>query len=206
MRKEIYFSVDVETDGPIPGPYSMLSLGCSIAGYKTSDGTIVKLNPDLPENQFYVELAPISDKFIPEALNVSGLDRDGLKVDGVAPSVGLTDFCEWVNNSVARLEGISAVFAAYPLGFDWLFTYWYIVQFSKIASPFSHGRHLDMKTEYSAKSGALISGSVKRNMPRALFSTRPHTHNALDDAIEQGEFLMNLLNTPGGKEWPHPVK
>lgn len=27
--KEIYFSIDVETDGPIPGPHSMLSLGAA---------------------------------------------------------------------------------------------------------------------------------------------------------------------------------
>lgn len=27
MNKEIYVSTDVETDGPIPGPHSMLSLG-----------------------------------------------------------------------------------------------------------------------------------------------------------------------------------
>ena len=27
MTKEIYVSTDVETDGPIPGPHSMLSLG-----------------------------------------------------------------------------------------------------------------------------------------------------------------------------------
>jgi hypothetical protein len=26
---EIYLSTDVETDGPIPGPHSMLSLGCA---------------------------------------------------------------------------------------------------------------------------------------------------------------------------------
>ena len=29
MSEEVYFSTDVETDGPIPGPHSMLSLGAA---------------------------------------------------------------------------------------------------------------------------------------------------------------------------------
>jgi hypothetical protein len=30
MRPDVYFSVDVEADGPIPGPYSMLSVGVAV--------------------------------------------------------------------------------------------------------------------------------------------------------------------------------
>lgn len=30
-RKEIYISVDVEADGPIPGPYSLNSIGAAVA-------------------------------------------------------------------------------------------------------------------------------------------------------------------------------
>jgi hypothetical protein len=29
---ETYFSVDVAADGPIPGPYSMISVGVAVAG------------------------------------------------------------------------------------------------------------------------------------------------------------------------------
>jgi hypothetical protein len=32
MAAETYFSVDVEADGPIPGPYSMISVGVAVAG------------------------------------------------------------------------------------------------------------------------------------------------------------------------------
>ena len=61
---ELYVAVDVEADGPIPGPYSMISLGMAVAG-----------RPDLT---FYTELRPISDAFVPQALAISGLDRDRL--------------------------------------------------------------------------------------------------------------------------------
>jgi ribonuclease T len=31
-EREIYFSVDIEASGPIPGEYSMLSLGACLVG------------------------------------------------------------------------------------------------------------------------------------------------------------------------------
>ena len=37
-RVDTYFSADIETDGPIPGPYSMLSFAIVYAG--TFDGNI----------------------------------------------------------------------------------------------------------------------------------------------------------------------
>ena len=35
--------------------------------------------------------------------------------------------------------------------------------------------------------------AVKRNMPRYWFDPLPHTHKALDDAIEQGALFCNML-------------
>jgi hypothetical protein len=35
--------------------------------------------------------------------------------------------------------------------------------------------------------------STKRNMPRRWFDKLPHTHLALDDAIEQGALFCNML-------------
>jgi hypothetical protein len=68
---ELYVAVDVEADGPIPGPYSMLSLGMAVVGH-----------PDL---SFYTELKPISAQFVAEALAVSGLDRNRLVAVAPAP-------------------------------------------------------------------------------------------------------------------------
>src|SRR5438046_2038913 len=55
---EIYVAVDIEADGPLPGLYSMLSLGMAAVGF--------------PELRFYTEMRPISDQFQPEAVAVSG--------------------------------------------------------------------------------------------------------------------------------------
>jgi hypothetical protein len=58
-----YIMVDVEADGPIPGDYSMISFGA------------VLVNESLDQT-FYGQLRPVSEKFIPEALAVSGHTRE----------------------------------------------------------------------------------------------------------------------------------
>jgi hypothetical protein len=195
MKKEIYISVDIEADGKIPGPYSMVSLGASVTGYQTSDKEVGTYDVESPENQFYVEIKPISDKWVPGALAVSGFSREYIMENGEDPVIAMTRFAKWINDRVEALGGNSAVFVAFPLGFDWMWTYWYLVMYSEIESPFSHGRHADMKTLYAAKEDELISHSIKRNMRKDLKSKRTHTHNALDDAIEQGETFMNILRS-----------
>ena len=35
--------------------------------------------------------------------------------------------------------------------------------------------------------------AVKRNMPKRWFDDLPHTHRALDDALEQGALFCNML-------------
>lgn len=197
--KEIYISVDVETDGPVPGVYSLVSLGAVVAGFKTSDGRVVKLDVTAPENGFYAEFKPISDEWDPEALAISGLTREYLKANGVEPEDGMTRFAAWVEEAVSRNNARGAVFAAYPLGFDWMWTYWYLVNFAKQGSPFGHSKHIDIKTAYMVKADSVIIGATKRNFPKALLSKLPHTHNAKDDAAEQGELLMNILLWEGKK-------
>ena len=59
---DVYFSADVETDGPIPGPYSMLSFALVYAG--SFDGKQFR-HPENFEENFYRELKPVSEKFQP---------------------------------------------------------------------------------------------------------------------------------------------
>jgi hypothetical protein len=87
-------SVDIEADGPIPGPYSMLSLGAAVAGRQDATGFTAT---DPEEHTFYRELRPISEEFVPEALAVSSLDRERLKTEGHEPAVALAEFCDWVS-------------------------------------------------------------------------------------------------------------
>jgi hypothetical protein len=189
MGSDVYFSVDVEADGPIPGPYSMISIGVALAGSR-ADGFVAA---DPTADTFYRELCPISDEFVPAALEVSGLDRAALQRDGAQPADAMRELSEWITTTAA---GGKPVMVGYPASYDWVFLYWYLIRFTG-TSVFGHSGCLDIKTAYAVRADVPFSRAVKRLMPRRLLSTRPHTHNALDDAIEQAELFANLMNWDG---------
>jgi hypothetical protein len=186
---EFYVSADVEADGPIPGPFSMSSFGLAVAGVRDGAGF---RGVDPAERTFYAELKPISDTYDPEALAVAGLDRDRLAREGQDPARAMNAAAAWLA-AVSEELAATAVFVAYPLGYDWMWMYWYFMRFADGGSPFGHSRCLDLKSLYAAKAGVAIGGATKRSMPSELLPSRPHTHHALDDAIEQGELFQNLM-------------
>jgi len=98
----------------------------------------------------------------------------------------MTDYVAWLK----KLPG-KPVFVAYPAGFDFMFIYWYLIHFTG-ESPFSHSA-LDMKTFAMALLKTDYREATKRNMPKEWFDSLPHTHIALDDAIEQGALFCNML-------------
>lgn len=184
---DVYFSADVETDGSIPGPYSMLSFALVYAG--AFDGRTF-FKPTSYERAFYTELRPISDQFEPEALAVNGLDRNRLILEGQDPGVAMTNAAQWVNETA--MIG-SPVIVAYPLSFDWPWLNWYFVHFSRQGSPFGHSRGFDIKTALAVKFGRTINKSGRSRIPETVKSQYAHTHNALDDAIEQAEIFANIF-------------
>jgi len=193
VKPSLYISVDIEADGPIPGPYSMLSLGAAVAGTQDADGFTAA---DPERQSFYRELRPIGEEFVPEALAVSGLDRDRLLSDGAEPAAALAEFSTWVREVAL---GAQPVMCGYPASYDWMFLYWYLIRFTG-ASPFGHSGCLDMKTLYATKARLPLRAVAKGTMPRELLSRRRHTHHALDDAIEQAELFANLMAWPGSSQ------
>ena len=89
-----------------------------------------------------------------------------------------------------QLEG-KLVFVGYPVSYDFMFVYWYLIKFTG-ESPFSHSA-LDIKTLAMVGLQKTYKQSTKRNMPSRWFDDLPHTHKALDDAIEQGAMFCNIL-------------
>ena len=176
---EMYISTDVETDGPIPGPNSMLSFGS--AAY-TADKRLVST---FSANLELLAGAAGDPKTMewwatqPEAWNATRTDLRG-------PDEAMPAYVKWIKGLPGK-----PVFVAYPAGFDFLFVYWYLIRFAG-ESPFSHSA-LDMKTLAMALLNKDYRDSTKRNMPRHWFDDLPHTHVALDDAIEQGALFCNML-------------
>ncbi len=184
---DVYFSADVETDGSIPGPFSMLSFGIVVAG--RYDGSTFS-RPERLDETFEVSLRPISDRFDPEALAVNGIDRERLLREGEDPAVAMGRAAAWIREKAGRG---TPVLVAYPLSFDWTWLYWYFERYADGGSPFKHSHCFDLKTAYAVKSGRPLAASGRSSLPEHLRSKRPHTHRAIDDAIEQAEIFANVF-------------
>lgn len=106
----------------------------------------------------------------------------------------MSEAADWVRN----IAGLARpVLVAYPLSFDWSWLYWYFVRFSASGSPFSHSQCFDLKTAFATKAHLPISQSGRSKLPANLQAHLEHTHNALDDAIEQAEIFANIFQWSG---------
>jgi hypothetical protein len=179
MKPEIYVSTDVETDGPIPGPHSMLSFAS--AAYRADKTLLSTFRANLELLKGAVG-HPETMKWWQTQPQAWAACRENLE----APEVAMRRYLDWVKQLPGR-----PVFVAYPVGFDFLFVYWYLIRFTG-ESPFSHSA-LDMKTLAMALLQCPYRDAMKRNMPRHWFDPHRHTHVALDDAIEQGALFCNML-------------
>ena len=160
-----YFSVDIEADGPAPGLYSMVSFGAVI------------VEPGL-NRTFYAELKPISDRWIPDALAVSGFTREQM-IHFEDPIPVMTRFEEWINSNTKGRP----IFIADNPGFDFSFINYYFHSFlGRNPFGFSSRRIGDLYC------GAKMDGFAKW---KYLRETR-HSHNALDDAKGNAEAILKM--------------
>ncbi|MEZ0130769.1 exonuclease domain-containing protein [Flavobacterium sp. LBUM151] len=162
-----YIMVDIESDGHIPGDFSMISFGA----------VVVKENLDIT---FYGKLKPISENWIPEALAVSGHTReDTLEFDD--PKEVMENFANWITENTKG----QPVFISDNNGFDWMFICWYFHHFIG-RNPFGHS---------SQNLGSLYKGLTKDTFVnfKHLRKTK-HTHHPVDDAKGNAEALLTMKN------------
>jgi DNA polymerase III alpha subunit (gram-positive type) len=192
-RDMLVVSVDIETDGPAPMVNSMLSMGA--AAYLWRPGRHEQVDT------FTVNLTPLPGA-VQNAHTMKWWRSQPAEVwaaatdNAIEPAAGMTDFVRWLDG----LPGPSPTFAAYPAGFDFTFVYTYLHAFVG-HSPFSHSA-LDMKTLASSLLGVPYRKVSKRNMAVQWPAPGRHTHVALDDAIEQGEMLMQMLDQQHSRNQP----
>jgi len=162
--------VDVEADGPIPGDYSMICFGAVI------------VEPSLNKT-FYGQLKPISEKWVPEALAVSGFSREETE-DFNDPRFVMDAFWKWLDEYSADKH----MFIADNNGFDWQFINWYFHHFLG-TNPFGHS---------STNLGSLYKGMVGSTFKRFkhLRKTK-HSHHPVDDAVGNAEALLHMKEEMG---------
>lgn len=178
-KKEIYVSVDIEADGPVPGPYSMLSIGA------------VAFSPDggeIGEYQANLSTLPGADQHpatmawweqFPEAWKVCRENpRD--------PQEVMREFAEWLE----KLPG-TPIFTAWPATWDFMWIYWYLVQFTG-KRPFSeHG--IDIRSYAMGMRKKPFMKCGKNYLPQRWFPEQVHSHVAVEDAREQGKIFVSML-------------
>jgi len=82
------------------------------------------------DNGFCVELKPISEKFVKEALDVCGFSMQEMKQKGMPPSEAMRMFSDWISSTA---NGRNPVLVGFSTGFDWSFVNYYFIRF--------HGSH-----------------------------------------------------------------
>lgn len=165
-----WISVDVEADGPCPGIYSMIAVGA------------VVVEPSL-KHTFKALLRPITNKFVPEALAVSGFTREQTMEFPFA-FIGVNDFNKWLLDMATKFKS-NVMFCSDNNGFDWQFVSYYFHKLS-MPNPFVHS---------SMNIGSLYKGLVKSAFKNFKHLRKtPHTHDPVDDAMGNAEALLHMVD------------
>jgi hypothetical protein len=160
-----YYVVDCEADGQYPLDYSMVCFGA------------VKVTPEL-DITFYGETSPISDKFDPEALSISGFSREQHSTFE-HPLFTMKRFVEWIKNTTIG----KPIFISDNPAFDWMFMNTYMHKFAG-ENPFG----------WSARRiGDLWCGMEKDAWAKWKWMRETiHDHNPVNDAKGNAEALLKM--------------
>lgn len=172
---DAYICVDVETAGPIPGDYSLLSIGAC---------TIFE-----PLSTFYIELQPINENSTAEAARIHKLSLQQLSEEGVPPGEAMQRFESWISCQVPQRK--QAVLVAFNAAFDWMFINYYFNHYLG-HNPFGHAA-LDIKALYMGVTKVAWSQTSWHHISPHYEENTDLTHHALQDALDQAALFKKIL-------------
>jgi DNA polymerase III epsilon subunit-like protein len=182
---ETYVSVDIETAGPVPSEFAMLSIGACLVHD--------------PETSFYVELKPEHDAVVESALSVTHLSMDVLQVMGLPPAEAMESFADWVEEVVP--DDHRAIFTAFNAAFDWMFVADYFHRHLG-RNPFGYSA-LDIKAFAMGSANTSWAETSMDNLAARHLEGRVLQHHALSDAQDQAELFRHLLEERNELHLPH---
>jgi DNA polymerase III epsilon subunit-like protein len=174
MKKECLISVDIESSGPIPGEFSMLSLGACLVF--------------APERQFTCKVKPINNNANPAALEVIGLSLDHFVEVGLEAPIAMKAFRDWILESS---NDATPVFVGLNAPFDWSFINYYFHRYLS-ENPFGFTA-LDIKALYMGRNGSTWHDTKSSAMSKALNVEPSGDHDPLHDALFQAELCRAIL-------------
>lgn len=201
----MYIYTDVETDGPIPGEYSMLSIG-SVAF--SPDGKVL--------GKFYRKLKRLKGaKQHPETMKFwkeHPKDYKEATKNSEAPSKVMKDYVNWLEK-MEKKNNAKSIFVSWPLAFDYQFVFWYMVKFVKkfqtgkvhpFDIPFSFNMTMDAGTMEIAQMSKEITKISEKDMAKGWAKdvkelSENKGHKAIDDAMDEGKIFIKMLKENRGK-------
>ena len=179
-RKDLYFSVDVETSGLVPMYHSMYSFGV----VAIRDGEIV--------DTFEHNLEPLNP-FVRDNDNIRFWKEHQAAWEAhrrfpiLKPNVAFNELHEWVRYTTQSDE--VPVFVAYPAAFDFGWMEQYGDRFSPDNYPFGHSAFC-MQSMAATILNVPFSQAREKNWPEAWRKEMSHTHIALNDALDQARVFI----------------
>ncbi|MDX1437392.1 MAG: 3'-5' exonuclease [Anaerolineales bacterium] len=168
-----FISVDVETAGPHPAEYSLLSIGACLVS-----------NPKIG---FYTEIKPVNDRQTPEAFSIHRLTLEELAANGDSPADAMADFEAWLSRNVP--DG-RPIFVAFNAPFDWMFVNDYFHRYLG-RNPFGHSA-LDIKAYYMGRFGVAWAETTMALVAERVLGHQELSHHALKDAQDQAEMFQRI--------------
>lgn len=136
------------------------------------------------DQRFYIEIRPINDLFVPDAMKVVGRSLSDFDQTGVDAAEAMAKFRDWIWEIGSHR---TPVFVGFNATFDWSFVNWYFQTYLN-NNPFGFGG-IDIKSYYMGLTGCSWEETRSSRILAKYKGKSPHTHNALDDAIEQAEMF-----------------
>lgn len=158
-----FIVVDVETDGPCPVLYSMVSFGAAVVNEKL-------------DKTFFAKTKPISDTWQTEALAISKISREE-HLNYPDPGVAMSQFADWLTDIN------KPIFVSDNLAFDWQFINYYFHKYVGM-NPFGFS---------GKRIGDMFAGFYKDPYYKWKKHRKTnHDHNPVNDAKGNAEALMYL--------------
>lgn len=186
-QTEIYVSTDIEADGPIPGPHSMLSFGSAayladkslVATFSANLETLPGASADAATMVWWRQF--------PEAWQAC-------RQDPRPPATVMPEYATWLESLPGK-----PLFVGWPAPWDFMWIYWYLMRFGG-RRPFGECA-LDIRSYAMGMRKSRFLKTGKRYLPQRWFDEDlPHTHVALEDALGQGAMFCNMLRENIGDE------
>ncbi len=183
---ETFVSVDVETSGPFPERYSLLTIGACLV--------------DAPERGFYIELKPAKTQVLDSALRVSELSVERLAREGMAPALAMQQFSEWLRKVAPAPE--RPIMVAYNAPRDWAFINHYFLEYLG-ENPFGQSA-IDIKAFYMGLTGCPWEETSLLYLSPRFLKGQQLPHDALADARLQADLFRKLLTQSRGETVRRP--